>query len=371
MRLKDVASYVVVVLLISFALISRVFPLPFNISIVSGNSMLPTLRSGDIVVGFSTYLSKFNINDTVICCFTFSHCVIHRVVNFSAAHIVTKGDNNPLPDPPVPIGFAKYKVVLAIPFGVWFFPVLAAVSFYLYSKRKEVKAFFSSFAEVEFFIFVVFLLMDLSFVSLVPVNYFSFIAIEKPSVELKGIWLTEKGRVLSVNYSLSDVNLVNVSQCVVQIFNESFLCFANVYNSSVLITIPDDVYLKAYEFGVERINVSLKAVLDKGFLIGNYSYVVNWKPLVLSEHAQNVTIFNPNYISIRTSNITVTYMGYDPVFKIPVIVKTRVLPPVSIEPMSNLTICVPSMKNSNYAYVEFTYKLRGRSIFERRKVNLG
>jgi signal peptidase I len=371
MRSKDIASYVVVILLISFALISRVFPMPFNISIVSGSSMLPTLRTGDIVVGISTYLSKFNVNDTVICCFTFSHCIIHRVVNFTATYVVTKGDNNPLPDPQVPLKFAKYKVVFVVPFVAWFLPVLFAVSFYLYLKRKEVKAFLISFTEVEFVVFAVFLLMDLSFVSLVPVNYFGFATIEKPSVELKGIWLVNRGKVLSINYSLSDVNLANVSQCVAYIFNSSFSCSTNISDSSLLVTIPSEVYLKAYEFGVERINVSLKVILDKGFLIGNYSYVVNWRPLVLSEYAQNVTVFNPNYIPMHTSNMTITYMGYDPIFKIPIVIETRVLPPILVEPISNFTIHVSPAKGSSYAYVEFTYKLRGRDIFERRKVSFG
>jgi signal peptidase I len=64
---------------------------------VDGQSMLPTLEGGDLVVIQSVPVSEVHIGDIVVYgspCSTGGESVVHRVVNITNAGLVTKGDNN-------------------------------------------------------------------------------------------------------------------------------------------------------------------------------------------------------------------------------------------------------------------------------------
>lgn len=87
--------------------------------------MKPTLNPGDMVIYANT---GFNTGDIVVYCTTPSFCIVHRVIHVNNNTIVTKGDNNPAPDPPIngDGNRVKGKVVLALPLLVWA-PVLVAL----------------------------------------------------------------------------------------------------------------------------------------------------------------------------------------------------------------------------------------------------
>ncbi len=82
--------------------------------VVDGRSMLPTLQSGDIVFIVRVPPSKINVGDVIVYRFTGNFygiylnnaLIIHRVI-YKYYHdgilcFVTKGDNNPFPDPGYP-----------------------------------------------------------------------------------------------------------------------------------------------------------------------------------------------------------------------------------------------------------------------------
>lgn len=89
--------------LAAISLVSAVNAIPtqkmgadYNITRISGNSMLPTLKSGETAVVFKAYpFKKLRIGDVVIIESKRGYNVIHRIVRRSRGGTwVTQGDNN-------------------------------------------------------------------------------------------------------------------------------------------------------------------------------------------------------------------------------------------------------------------------------------
>jgi len=74
-----------------------------------GDSMLPTMKSGDSVVCLPL---EYETNDIVIFRNHNEQLVIHRVVGINSHKILTKGDNNYTPDISIPKDNVVCKVVL-------------------------------------------------------------------------------------------------------------------------------------------------------------------------------------------------------------------------------------------------------------------
>ena len=95
---------------------------------VDGHSMLPTLEGGDLVVIQSVPISDVHVGDIIVYgspCSAEGESVVHRVVNITDAGLITKGDNNPLPDQslqaviavsPITQQCLEGKVVFVIPY---------------------------------------------------------------------------------------------------------------------------------------------------------------------------------------------------------------------------------------------------------------
>lgn len=73
-----------------------------TLAVVEGTSMEPTLQTGDVVIVVRRVkLSDLSVGDIVVYR-RGSSLIIHRVVSLGPSDVVTKGDNNWAPDPPVP-----------------------------------------------------------------------------------------------------------------------------------------------------------------------------------------------------------------------------------------------------------------------------
>jgi len=95
---------------------------------VDGHSMLPTLEGGDLVVIQSVPMSDVHVGDIIVYggpCSAGGESVVHRVVNITSAGLITKGDNNQLPDQsllaaialsPITQQCLEGKVVFVIPY---------------------------------------------------------------------------------------------------------------------------------------------------------------------------------------------------------------------------------------------------------------
>lgn len=82
-----------------------------TLAVIEGTSMEPTLQTGDVVVVVrGVKPGELSVGDIVVYR-RGSSLIIHRVVSLGPSGIVTKGDNNWAPDPPVPYEAVVGKVL--------------------------------------------------------------------------------------------------------------------------------------------------------------------------------------------------------------------------------------------------------------------
>ncbi|MGB9831471.1 MAG: S24/S26 family peptidase, partial [Fervidicoccus fontis] len=65
-------------LILVLLLMGKIIGLPVALFVVSGNSMYPTLKTGDIVVGITD--KNYKNGEVVVWCVSKTQCVIHRIV---------------------------------------------------------------------------------------------------------------------------------------------------------------------------------------------------------------------------------------------------------------------------------------------------
>ena len=109
---KDI---VVIVVALVLALVVRYWLLPvlgYSVASVEGQSMEPTLRSGDLLL-LRRDLNP-EVGDIVVYEKSPGILIVHRIVKVGD-EIVTKGDNNRAPDPVFEKEKIKGKVTLVIP----------------------------------------------------------------------------------------------------------------------------------------------------------------------------------------------------------------------------------------------------------------
>ena len=111
---------------------SRYLDLPFAMVIVFGESMKPTLNMGDMVF---MYKSDFKVGDIVLWC-SGNSCILHRVVKIVDDTVITQGDANNIPDPPIPKEAVKYKYLFFIPSYLWI-PILGIIILLIYKYEGE------------------------------------------------------------------------------------------------------------------------------------------------------------------------------------------------------------------------------------------
>ena len=88
--------------------------LPCSLLEISTGSMTPAIRVGDCVLVDKTPFSEVQVGD-IIAYESLGSLVIHRVVETGAEAVVTKGDANPVNDPPVAPEDYRGRVMLVIP----------------------------------------------------------------------------------------------------------------------------------------------------------------------------------------------------------------------------------------------------------------
>lgn len=113
---------------------------PVAVSIATGPSMYPAVEPGEMLVSVSRFIIPPAPGSIVIYKAESGCLVSHRVIEIGVGYVVTKGDNNPLPDGKVPLSRIFFVVVSVIPVYVWV-PALAApfslYAFYLVRRRAE------------------------------------------------------------------------------------------------------------------------------------------------------------------------------------------------------------------------------------------
>ncbi|PUA31281.1 MAG: signal peptidase I [Zestosphaera tikiterensis] len=364
--------------------LGRLVWFPVALFVVSGDSMLPTLKTGDFVLGVATYLSGYGVGDVVVWYATVAYGTIHRVVNVSEGYVVTKGDNNPLPDPSIPASFVKYKVVSHIPSEFWIPAVLALTAFYVFKKRREIASTLKTITpgemRVAYAVFIFFVIVDIATVFLVGVQYFSpATVLIKPSVELRGMEVSKDGGSVYLTFTVENAEPLNVSLCEVTLLNATFPCLTHrLVGSVAVVEVPREVYSYAYRASnnyITYVSLRLNITFDKGWVEGRYSYTINWRALQVSVINNSVVINNPNYIQFNLTEVKVIYMGVKQPFNTPEVLKIEYLSDYVVGAGKSLTIDVMPVNGSRYAYVEFKYEFKfwpyggGGVVLERRRVD--
>ena len=121
---KDI---VVIVVALVLALVVRYWLLPvlgYSVASVEGQSMEPTLRSGDLLLLRRD--SNPAVGDIIVFTPSNSIRIVHRIVKVGD-EIVTKGDNNRAPDPV----FEKEKIVGKVTLVIPRFRIIQKYSIFL------------------------------------------------------------------------------------------------------------------------------------------------------------------------------------------------------------------------------------------------
>ena len=362
--------------------LGRLVWFPIALFVVSGDSMLPTLKTGDFVLGVATYLSGYGVGDVVVWYATITHGTIHRVVNVSGGYVVTKGDNNPLPDPSIPTSFVKYRVVAHVPREFWIPIASSLTAYYLLMKRRKIASTLKNVIpgelRVAYAVFIFFMIVNIVTVFLVSVRFFSPATIfVKPSVELRSVEVSNDGSIVYITFIVKNAEPLNVSSCEVTLLNTTFPCLTQrLIGSVVVVEVPREAYSYAYKTSKNYItyaSLKLNVTFDKGWVVGRYPYTINWRVLQVEVINNSVVVSNPNYIQFNLTDVKIIYMGVKQPFNTPEVLKVKYLGNHTVEAGKSLTIYVEPVDNSRYAYVEFKYEFKfwpyGGVVLERRRVD--
>lgn len=338
--------------------LGRVVGLPVTLVIVSGRSMLPTLQVGDLVVGVK---SSFRVGDVVIWCASPTYCVIHRVIKISGNVIVTKGDNNPAPDPPIPKSLVKYKVVLIIRKHLWLPAVLGILAVYAYANRDYFRKRRVRPGDVASLILTSFIVFNAAVALLAPTYYpLEQGSLAVPRVTLRYASMLGNGNVV-IALNTYNTRLINVTQCLVGVYGSSkyYGCSAEVLSPSQIVVrgVPPHILENLLEKGGGPLLISIKATILFGELRGTYYVYPSWRKPLVKVTEGTVIIANPNPAPLRVNVTTLTSNKLGPAN---VTSKNYVLAPHSV-----ITL---NLSKYRYAYVRIEYFFRGKHVIQQLRV---
>lgn len=346
LRLSTIVFCVAMTFLL-FVVLARFLPLPFAVFTVASGSMEPSIRVLDVAVVFGR---GFGVGDVVVWCSTPWYCVMHRVVNVSSDYIVTKGDANPVPDPPVPRSLVRGRVVLVVPRELWLPPAALLIGFAVYSYRRAIaSALTPALVPLAMYIAV----MAVAVALIAPQTGFS---IEAPELHLARAYVEDRGYtcIAVVEYLCRGVELMSVAN--LKVFNKSTTPL-QVSGTSIAFALPEDMVMVAVARGL-KINVSVEAVLTRGgFLKGSYQLALTPPKPGVRVVNSSLLIENPSCYPVAF-NVTWMYAEVGEPWRY---ISTRTVV------KGGSTLLKPPV-NASYIYVDVRYFWMGGKFFERLRV---
>ncbi len=362
MKLQRVIAYLAILTVVVLGL-GRVLELPVFLSLVASSSMTPTLQALDMVVAVKR---NYSIGDIVVWCSTPMYCVIHRVVEAGGNRVVTMGDANPAPDPPVNPGLVKGVVVLTIPRLIWI-PLLllppaiyAALKIYRknYGGKPSAPRSFSGLAAA--YTIVVFYAVFSSLLAFMsPLNPILFAELSIPSVEVVGVGFDCSEGLIVIAYSPRYLEIESIDGCRLLAANTSINCSTRILDSSVLVEVPSELLRWMNLEGVGKAMVWLNVSLSRNASLSTYLYPVHIVPLhpVVSVTEGVASIYNPNPFCFD-ANITIFWANDVGPWS-----TSKYL--TCVEPKGSLEI---DLRAYRYAYVRIEYVVSGRTLVVQREV---
>jgi len=298
-KAKRIFQILFVVSMIIFGIGGRFLPTPLGFFTVSGFSMYPTLKPGDLVIGVGTYISPYNEGDVVIYCRNVSTCIVHRLMLVNNTYAITKGDYNPSNDPPISVDSIRFKVVGSVPLLIWL-PLAVASLIFIFFPINPGKGFKQPFV-LETFVYLFLLLVNLAYLTIYVLQTPPALTrIPLPTVGLATL-ATEKGySTIIIDYRLTGLSIRGVEECL--LIAQALTAHCSRYSVSgnrVLVYPPADFYKQLYDSNLSAFIVKLTLSLDQGTLVGSYPFVLEWKKPVLVIVNDKLVLSNPNPVPIE------------------------------------------------------------------------
>jgi len=286
-RKIDLMIYLLSLLLIIILVFTRFIPIPFGLFTVASGSMEPSIRPLDLAIVFGR---DYEIGDVVVWCSSPFYCVLHRVVNISENYIITKGDANPVSDPPVSKDLVRGRVILVIPREIWILLTSLLIGILIFYYRRRVYETAIVFAP-----FVVPMIIYSLVVGIVITLFAqqSSIQIVYPEIYLSrhDIYDVNGSCVVNISYYMVGIKILSIDK--IYVFNRSIDSF-NYTGNSILFVLPKDLALYSASTG-SRLNISVEADLSrKGFLKGFYQIPVSLQKPLIKIINESLYIENPN-----------------------------------------------------------------------------
>lgn len=261
--------------------------------IVYSSSMEPSIHRWDLVVSVRGSFSK---GDVIVYCINPSFCVVHRVIGFcpESRCVITKGDANPVADPPVSPNQVRGVVVATIPRLVWLPLFLFSTGFAVASIARTRVVGASS--ALTYATIILFIMLVYGFAQPAP----GYTTLYPPALYLSSAGFDSKRCTITIRYT-GDFALSNASMYVDGVLVQT------AYNSTHVIGYPPP---KMVEEAFERsgnLNISVIATLNNvGRLYGSYRVRVYGDSPVFRAVNGSLAIYNPNCFPMRF-NISFQY----------------------------------------------------------------
>jgi len=275
-------------------LLLRFLPVPVTLMVIVSGSMEPAILPGDLVLVAGR---SFGAGDIIAWCSSPFYCVVHRVINVSTDHVVTKGDANPIPDHPIPLWAVKGRVVAVIPRWLWIPLSISPLAIYIAHRWRRI---YMELIQISpgslspaYALFISYVLLSSIFLALSQV----MLSIEVSPPRAPRIWLSTsyiEGSLIYIAYYPEGLEVRVGFSCHI-LDPMRIPCTAVVVNGT-LIRIPVDpeiLWLAASNGTPLRIKVSLN-LTRMSSLDGVYSILIPYEPISIKPINGSAYIENPN-----------------------------------------------------------------------------
>jgi len=354
-RTRRIIRIVYLILIVSLSIGARFIPTPLGFFTVSGFSMYPTLKPGDLVIGVGSFISSYKEGDVVIYCVDVSTCVVHRLMLVNGTYAITKGDYNPSNDPPFSTELIRFKVIGAIPLLIWL-PLIVISLIFVFFPVSPWKGLKQAFV-METFVFLIFLLLNLTYLTIYVLQTPPALTkLSLPSMSLARLFSEAGYSALTIDYHSTGLRIKGVEECLLTAQSLTMQCSSYyIDGDKVLVHPPAEFYAQLYVNNLSAFMVKLRLSLDQGFLIGKYPFVIDWKKPVLSVVNDKLVIFNPNPVPIEilgykirsnVEGLRVQYMGE---------VREFSAPGFTLKPFETREIDLAGITTQGYVEVRYTF----------------
>ena len=311
-------------------LLGRLLDLPVAVAIVAGHSMEPTLHYGDLIVLVRAEPRDLRVGDIVLWCRGPTSCVVHRLVAVHGGTAITKGDANPVPDPPVPLEAVRYRVAARIPREAYVVPLATGIIAWaarlaarMGGAKAAVRALSEAAASAGLYDVTWLALAAYGAVLLLapmyapyPAHYYTVIQDLRPSIALRAVAVNPDGSLAAV-YNVNRTVFLGASECLVAATGSpGILSYCNATTLpgpeegtwTLVVEVPSGFYLEAYRLGLTRFRVNATIMISPGRLYTSLTYTMTWRPLQakLDKASCSVILYNPNPVPLG-ANLTVKY----------------------------------------------------------------